>query len=400
MKIPGPAEWITQALAPLRGVKRRISKKTAPALVSRSPEIAALPCPYQTLGITRFADSSEIRRAYLRLALHRHPDKLRSQLGREPDAREVHAATEASWRITQAFEILSDPIRRRQHDDSLGFSPRLEEEAAAPPRSPPGDARVLLHGLQVLDLVVYPAEHCTAVLLHLRNLLRGKTIASEPDEDDQSTRRSVDSCISVQGRSYMVRVSFASLVIRSKMTKSLQLALLWRAALTELKTKASLRTGDCPSLFEKDVLNMLSAVPDLRLVFYGQVCHQRVSYRTPATANWILAMSQRTQLALVAQGRGDNRPKLQKLIERQKVEVAKDKQRFQTLAEEVMRKIDEELIRRQEHLVSAQSVVEAMNLTDERSLQRALQRFQELSPEELRRCDYLLAPPNAWEICC
>lgn len=360
-------------------MKRRISKKTAPALVSRSAEISALPCPYQTLGISRFADGSEIRRAYLRLALQRHPDKLRSQLGREPDAREVHAATEASWRITQAFEILSDPIRRRQHDDSLGFSPRLEEEAAAPPRSPPGDARVLLHGLQVLDLVVYPAEHCTAVLLHLRNLLRGKTIASEPDEDDQSTRRSVDSCISVRGRSYMVRVSFASLVIRAKMTKSLQLALLWRAALTELKTKASLRTGDCPSLFEQDVLNMLSAVPDLRLVFYGQVWHQRVLYYTPATANWTLAMSQRTQLALVA----------------------KDKQRFQTLAEKVMRKIDEELIRRQEHLVSAQSVVEAMNLTDERSLQRALQRFQELSPEELRRrCDYLLAPPNAWEICC
>ena len=25
-----------------------------------------------------------------------------SRLGREPDAREVHAATEASWRITQA----------------------------------------------------------------------------------------------------------------------------------------------------------------------------------------------------------------------------------------------------------------------------------------------------------
>ena len=83
----------------------------------------------------------------------------------------------------------------------------------------------------------------------------------------------------------MVRVSFASLVIRSKITKSLQLALLWRAALAELKTKATLRTGDCPPLFEQDVLDMLSAVPDLTLVFYGQVRYKEVWYCTPATAN-------------------------------------------------------------------------------------------------------------------
>jgi DnaJ-class molecular chaperone len=58
--------------------------------------------PYQTLGVDRAATPDQIKQAYRRLAAKNHPDK--------------GGDTAAFQRIQSAYEILSDPQRRAQHD--------------------------------------------------------------------------------------------------------------------------------------------------------------------------------------------------------------------------------------------------------------------------------------------
>lgn len=61
---------------------------------------------YAILGVSRDADLETIKRAYRRLALQYHPDK-------NPGNRE---AEERFKEISQAYEVLSDPEKRRQYD--------------------------------------------------------------------------------------------------------------------------------------------------------------------------------------------------------------------------------------------------------------------------------------------
>ena len=94
--------------------------------------------PYATLGVARGATPSQVRAAYRRLAKRYHPDV-------HADAR----ATERMRRINEAWEILSSPARRAQHDATLaaqatvpGFGhwsgvPRRAQPAAS---SPPWEA--------------------------------------------------------------------------------------------------------------------------------------------------------------------------------------------------------------------------------------------------------------------
>src|ERR671927_1376422 len=69
---------------------------------------------YEVLGISRNASQSEIRNAYRKLAKERHPD---------------HAGgSEAEFsRLQEAHHILSDPKRRRQHDEALDLAHAAEQ---------------------------------------------------------------------------------------------------------------------------------------------------------------------------------------------------------------------------------------------------------------------------------
>jgi len=61
--------------------------------------------PYQVLGVGRDASPDQIKRAYRRLALKYHPDRNKS-----PKAKEKFK------QINAAYEILSDPEKRRRYD--------------------------------------------------------------------------------------------------------------------------------------------------------------------------------------------------------------------------------------------------------------------------------------------
>src|SRR4028118_1623839 len=94
---------------------------------------------YEVLGVRREASQAEIRNAYRNLAKNLHPDH-------------PGGSAEKFSRIQEANAVLSDPDRRREHDEALDLahaadqlaglnSPpdRSEGEPASHPR-PPGPA--------------------------------------------------------------------------------------------------------------------------------------------------------------------------------------------------------------------------------------------------------------------
>ncbi|GIG05716.1 hypothetical protein Cco03nite_24160 [Catellatospora coxensis] len=86
------------------------------------------PDHYQVLQIGRRAGMDDIRRAYHRLARHLHPD-----VTADPAAHERFRAA------SEAYEVLSDPVRRSRYDRSVAEpAPRMAD-------GPPG-ASAVEHG--------------------------------------------------------------------------------------------------------------------------------------------------------------------------------------------------------------------------------------------------------------
>ena len=66
---------------------------------------------YEVLGIPRDAKPDAIKKAYRKLALKWHPDKHRSESPKEQEAAESRFK-----RISEAYEVLSDPEKRKKYD--------------------------------------------------------------------------------------------------------------------------------------------------------------------------------------------------------------------------------------------------------------------------------------------
>ncbi|RIA79070.1 DnaJ domain-containing protein, partial [Glomus cerebriforme] len=71
---------------------------------------------YQILGVSKNASKAEIKAAYQKLAIKHHPDRLRQKLGREPTEKEKKQAEEEFKKISQAYEVLSNPEKRQNYD--------------------------------------------------------------------------------------------------------------------------------------------------------------------------------------------------------------------------------------------------------------------------------------------
>ena len=93
--------------------------------------------PYELLGVSKEASGDDVRRAYRRLARKYHPDANPA----DPDAEERFKE------IQQAYEVLSTPEKRRNHDQRVRASSRKSRDgsragAGARPRSSSNASRV------------------------------------------------------------------------------------------------------------------------------------------------------------------------------------------------------------------------------------------------------------------
>ncbi|PAA82176.1 hypothetical protein BOX15_Mlig025693g2 [Macrostomum lignano] len=66
---------------------------------------------YKLLGVEKTATQQEIKKAFRKLALKYHPDKIKTK-----SEKERKAAEEKFVKIAAAYEVLSDENRRRQYD--------------------------------------------------------------------------------------------------------------------------------------------------------------------------------------------------------------------------------------------------------------------------------------------
>lgn len=69
---------------------------------------------FEVLGVPRTANDEEIKRAFRKLAVQFHPD-LQEQENKK-------AAQERFMEVSEAYEILSDPIARRRYAQSAGVT--------------------------------------------------------------------------------------------------------------------------------------------------------------------------------------------------------------------------------------------------------------------------------------
>ncbi|MFU8781020.1 MAG: DnaJ domain-containing protein [Kiritimatiellia bacterium] len=67
---------------------------------------------YHVLGVAPDADFSALRKAYRARAMASHPDRHGGDAGK----------TDEFKRIVEAFNVLSDPLKRRAHDSQLGIA--------------------------------------------------------------------------------------------------------------------------------------------------------------------------------------------------------------------------------------------------------------------------------------
>lgn len=103
------------------------------------PETPAAQNPFEVLGLQGTEDLPAIRKAFLRIAAHSHPDRLRS---RTPE--EKAQALEVFLAAKKAFEVLSQPDKRREWSERLA-----PNRPQGPSISRPGSALTPALGIPV-----------------------------------------------------------------------------------------------------------------------------------------------------------------------------------------------------------------------------------------------------------
>ena len=76
---------------------------------------------YEVLGVSRSASEDELKKAFRRLAKQYHPD-----------ANKEHGAEAHFIEVNEAYEVLSDPVKRKRYDQ-LGADWKSGAEFRPPP---------------------------------------------------------------------------------------------------------------------------------------------------------------------------------------------------------------------------------------------------------------------------
>jgi curved DNA-binding protein CbpA len=116
---------------------------------------------YKVLGVTRRATNEEIRTAYKELAAKWHPDK---HVSESEKIRE--AASEEFKAISDAYQTLSDPVKRRDYDTETlfgTFDPSSSSDFGGGGGSPTSFADI---ATAMSDLFKIPADYFTAAFAH------------------------------------------------------------------------------------------------------------------------------------------------------------------------------------------------------------------------------------------
>ncbi len=106
-----------------------------------------MPKLYKILGVDPRATLEQVRKAYRKLAREYHPD-----VNPDPKAHDRMA------QINEAFEVLSDPVRRGEYDTSIGHTPRGEPSADGSVQRPEMVEATLLFRHRVHKTPVYGAS--------------------------------------------------------------------------------------------------------------------------------------------------------------------------------------------------------------------------------------------------
>ena len=107
--------------------------------------------PYRLLGVPRGANADHIRKAYRRLARAHHPDANPD----DPAAEEHFKASQ------QAYELLSNPEKRRAYDDEKRSSrpfPRHKKRAGTPRTTAGGRVGQTAGSVNLSDLIAERAK--------------------------------------------------------------------------------------------------------------------------------------------------------------------------------------------------------------------------------------------------
>lgn len=125
---------------------------------------------YSVLGIQRTATNEEIKTAYRRMVRQWHPD-----VCKEPNAQEMFI------RIKEAYELLSNPVKRARYDAGLALEASLQQNANKLPdktgyRAPLRCGYVLAEGYERLD------RFCIQKILKWEDVIseKGTLVASWP----------------------------------------------------------------------------------------------------------------------------------------------------------------------------------------------------------------------------
>ncbi len=100
----------------MQGIKWRDLNSTTPRYTAQSlqwTDIQPAPFYYDVLQVSHGASPEVIRAAYRALMEKHHPDK-------NPESRR-HIAEEIARLLNEAYEVLSNPVKRREYDHSHGI---------------------------------------------------------------------------------------------------------------------------------------------------------------------------------------------------------------------------------------------------------------------------------------